>query len=265
MNGTQSRVKSWSFSFVATLVALVMLAFGGQLLFSGWYSSTDGGIHRFHEVAWGVIEGAVIFTALAVQIRPRGRKVAPMQQALGGGLALFVVMVATREFDAFTGVVLLLLVFLAVIHPDRSVVFRSIRPTDGRLTLLAVVAAVPLLAYAGNEIGHHLNASSGDPHAELAHYAGTAAAALAIPLVALVASFRTQGYRIALWSAGSGAVILGIASIAFPEQSSSLGLPLGLLSAIWGAGFVIVGLTRNQAEVGPPRVRPGSRPTLRSP
>jgi hypothetical protein len=94
---------------------------------------------------------------------------------------------------------------------------------DGKLTALSLVAAVPLWAYAFNEVSRHLNAATGDPHADLAHYAGTAAAAIAIPLAGLVASFRTPGSKLSLWCAGLGAISLGTAGIVFPDQSSSIG------------------------------------------
>jgi purine-cytosine permease-like protein len=117
---------------------------------------------------------------------------------------LIAVMVIGRTFDPFTGVFILLVVALLFLHLGRSDVFRTARPVDGKLTVLALVAAVPLWAYAFSEISRHLNAPAGDPHADLAHYAGTAAAAIAIPLVGLVASFRTPGSTLSLWCAGLG-------------------------------------------------------------
>ena len=230
-----------TFTAVASLLSLVMLMFGGQLLVSGWFSSMDGGIHRFHEIAWGVIEGIILFAALAVQIRHGHRKVGHIQQVLAGTIALIAVMVMGRSFDPFTGVFILLVGVLLFLHPARSDVFRTARPVDGKLTALSLVAAVPLWAYAFNEISRHLSAPAGDPHADLAHYAGTAAAAIAIPLVGLVASFRTPGSRLSLWCAGLGAVTLGAAGVIFPDQSSSVGIVWGAAAVAWGIIFSVVG------------------------
>lgn len=101
--------------------------------------------------------------------------------------------------------------------------------------------AVPLWAYAFNEVSRHLNAATGDPHADLAHYAGTAAAAIAIPLAGLVASFRTPGSKLSLWCAGLGAISLGTAGIVFPDQSSSIGSIWGVTAIVWGVTFAAVG------------------------
>lgn len=238
-----------TFTAIAGLLSLVMLMFGGQLLVSGWFSSTDGGIHHFHEIAWGVIEGIVLFAALAVQIRRSHRKVGHIQQVLAGAITLLAVMVLERSFDAFTGVFILLVGVLLFLHPARSDVFRTVRPVDRKLTALSLVAAVPLWAYAFNEVTRHLNAATGDPHADLAHYAGTAAAAIAIPLVGFVASFRAPGSTLSLWCAGLGAITLGIAGIVFPDQSSSFGSVWGVGAIVWGVTFSAVGAhARNSAD-----------------
>jgi hypothetical protein len=230
-----------TFTAVTGLLSLVMLMFGGQLLVSGWFSSTDGGIHRFHEIAWGVIEGIVLFAALAVQIRRSLRKVGAIQQVAVGAFALLAVMVTARTFDPFTTVFILLVGVLLFLHPARAEVFRTARPVDRKLVTLSLAAAIPLWAYAFNEISRHLNAPAGDPHAELAHYAGTAAAAIAIPLVGLVASLRTPGSRLSLWCAGLAAITLGTAGIVFPDHSSSIGTLWGAVAVAWGVTFAAVG------------------------
>ena len=229
------------FTAVAGLLSLVMLMFGGQLLVSGWFSSTDGGIHRFHEIAWGIIEGILMLSALAVQILRSHRKVGAIQQALVGAFALLAVMVTARTFDPFTTVFILLVGVLLFLHPARADVFRAARPLDRKLMTLSLAAAIPLWAYAINEISQHVNAPAGDPHAELAHYAGTATAAIAIPLVGLVASFRAPGSGLSLWSAGVAAVTLGTAGIVFPNHSSSFGTLWGAAAALWGVTFAAVG------------------------
>jgi hypothetical protein len=198
-------------------------------------------VHRFHEIAWGVIEGIILFAALAVQIRRRHRKVGHIQQVMAGAIALIAVMVTGRMFDPFTGVFILLVGVLLFLHPARRDVFRTARSVDGKLTTLSLVAAVPLWAYAFNEISRHLTAPAGDPHADPAHYAGTAAAAIAIPLAGLVASFRTPGSRLSLWCTGLGAITLGAAGIVFPDQSSSIGIIWGTAAVTWGITFSMVG------------------------
>ena len=183
----------------------------------------------------------VLFTALAVQIRRSQRKVGAIQQVAVGAFALLAVMVMARTFDPFTAVFILLVGVLLFLHPARADVFRTARPVDRKLMTLSLAAAIPLWAYAFNEISRHLNAPPGDPHAELAHYAGTAAAAIAIPLVGLVASFRTPGSRLSLWCTGLAAVAFGTAGLVFPDHSSSIGTLWGATAVVWGVTFSAVG------------------------
>jgi len=222
---------------LASLLALVTLGFGGQLLFSGWSSTMDGGIHRFHEVSWGVIEGIVLLVALVAQLRHSGRRAAHMQQVLAGSLALLVVMAAIQTFDPFTAGFIAIVLVLLALHPEKRDALR-LRDPDRVLVGLASVAAIPMWMYAASEVAHHLAAPATDPHADLAHYAGTAAAAIAIPLVALVASSRRPGASVAALSAGVGAAVLGIAGTVFPNQSSSVGTIGGALAIAWGVAFL---------------------------
>ena len=50
-----------------------------------------------------------------------------------------------------------------------------------------------------------------------------AALALAIVLVSMLAALKTQGWRVAAWSVGASAVILGLASIVLPDAPGAVG------------------------------------------
>ena len=71
----------------------------------------------------------------------------------------------------------------------------------------------------------------------LALHPRRAIAALTLPLLALVAALRTDGFRLVAWTAGTGTVIFGAASALLPEQASSPGAAWGTAVALGRALF----------------------------
>jgi hypothetical protein len=69
--------------------------------------------------------------------------------------------------------------------------------------------------------------AAGDRFAEMA------ALAIALVLVAMLASARTRGWRVSAWSAGAAAVMLGLASIALPEVPGVVGQAWGTPVVAW--------------------------------
>ena len=244
--GTARRV---AFKAVIGLLALVMLAFGGKGVLIGWFSPMDGGIHRWHEIAWGVIEGVIIVTGLVTTLWRTRERVPAMQQVFAGCFALIATMLLARVFDPFTGVFIALVVVAALLHPARRDLLARHGRFDAVLLGLAAVAAVPLVLYALGQIALDNTAPVNDTHASMAHYAGTTAAALGIPLVAAVASLRRTGSAIPRWTAAAAAFTLGAASIIYPTQDSSFGLVWGVAAVAWAVAFVLIG-RRNTAGEG---------------
>lgn len=236
--GTARRV---AFKGLIGLLALVMLGFGGKGIISGWLSAMDGGIHRWHEIAWGVIEGVIIFTGLVAVLWRTRERVPAMQQVFAGCLALIATMLLARVFDPFTGVFIALVAVAALLHPARRELLSMHGRFDPALLGLAAVAAVPLVTYALGQIAVDNAAPANDPHASMAHYAGTTAAALGIPLVAVVASLRRTGSAIPRWTAAAAAFALGAASLIYPAQDSSFGLVWGAAAIAWAGAFALVG------------------------
>jgi len=139
--------------------------------------------------------------------------------------------VSGRSF-LFPGFAVMSLLALAafLLHPaGRSVVrFDRVASVDRRVTGLLVVAAVPLLAYAGVELSKQLGPVN--EHVVFVHYGGMASAALYVVLMGALAIFRQRDWRFATWSADLIAAFVGLASIAYPASASSLGLVGGELS-----------------------------------
>ena len=237
------------------LSALAAALFGGRLLIAGWFATLDGGSHRFHDLSWGVLEGAVILVGLVVSLwRPARRPIA-FQQVGVGVAALLVTMLLIRETDVATFVVMGLIVVAGLLHPARRLLAR-VNPVDAPALLVAALVAAPLVWYAIGEAALHRAGPTDDPHVAMAHYAGTTAAALAVAGLAFLAASRQPGRRLVVVSAATGLAVLGIASLIWPDIASSFGV-LGGVAALAGAAAVLAaGLrpgTASSAERRPRR------------
>jgi hypothetical protein len=105
---------------------------------------------------------------------------------------------------------------------------------------MAVVAFVPAIVYAALEVAKQQSGT--DPvHSGVGHFALMASLAVVLAALAGLAALRTEGWRLPLWSAGLAVVALGLGSIAFPIEASSLGLVGGLVAVAWGVAFIAFG------------------------
>jgi hypothetical protein len=66
-----------------------------------------------------------------------------------------------------------------------------------------------------------------------------AALAIAIVLTALLASFETRGWRIPSWTAGTAAVVFGLASTIHPNHPGTAGQRWGSVAVAGGVLFVL--------------------------
>lgn len=236
-----------------TLLGLSTLAaalFGGRLLIAGWFSTLDGGSHRFHDLSWGVLEGAVILVGLVASLwRPARRPIAFQQVGIGLA-ALLVTMLLIRETDAATFVVMAIIAVAGLLHPSRTLLTR-LGPVDAPALLVAALAGAPLVWYALGQAALHRAGPADDPHVAMAHYAGTTAAALAVTGLAFLAASRQPGRRLVVASTAAGLGVLGLGSVLWPDIPSSFGT-LGGAAALAGAIAVLAaGLRPGVAETGP--------------
>lgn len=232
---TTTRTRRFAYRFLTAVPALLVALFGGRLLIAGWFATADGGSHRLHDLSWGVLEGVVILVGLVASLwRPR-RWPAAYQQVGVGLAALLLTMGLVREGDPATLVVGGVIVIAALLHPAREQLSRF-GPWDRRSLIVALVTAPPLLAYAVGQAALQRGGVSSDPHVEMAHYAGTAAVALALTgMVALSASHR-PGQRIVAASTVVGLAVLGVASLLWPALPSSFGAIGGGVALAAAAG-----------------------------
>jgi hypothetical protein len=195
----------------------------------------------FHFVLTAVLVGAV-----GSGLHPRTRRIAGLQGLLMvPALGLLVSIIAWQGLHSFTFPVFnfalygSIAVVLAVLHPDRGRLLAA-GAFDPELATMAVLALVPLLAYATGQVVQQL--SNAQPvHAVPGHFALSGALAVGLAGLACLAALRTEGWRLPLWSSGLAVIALGIGSAALPSEASSFGLVGGLAAIAWGAAFIWLG------------------------
>jgi len=126
----------------------------------------------------------------------------------------------------------------ALLHPARRDFSRSFSLSRANWVMLAlvIIAAMPLLAFASTNIG--LQGTLTDDHAAQRHYGFMAAFGFTVIGVGLLASLRLTGWRLTAWVAGLLPVLVGLASIVYPDVSSSFSLVWALAAIGWGVAFV---------------------------
>lgn len=238
-----------AFSVVAVLFGLATgFGIGGFFaLVGGWVVTGEEIIHRNHDISWGIITGvltSVPFFAMA--FRP-DRMVAAVQQVLAVSAAFLLGMGLLMRFDPFVLMVPVMALIALALYPKARQVFDT-AGLSRRLATLAVAGGVPLLLFAWGQFGLQRANLPGDEHAEYMHYAGMGILAMALFFTGLIASLKKPGWRVPLWTVGLGTVIYGIASVAYPADSSSGGLLWGTVAILGGLAFIAAGEVEASAE-----------------
>jgi hypothetical protein len=233
----------WSIVVVVTFLGVTVLTLALWLTDPGYTETTPVGDLGFFAL------GAIIALGLASQRRRAEQRVAGLQQAGIGILSLGGAGVIGARIEPAVGAVLLLLVVavLVLLHPSRREILAPGPGVDLPVLALSVLAGIPAIWYATGML--RLAAEAG-PSCFLGQcargdrFAEMAAATVAIVLVGGLAGFHTPGWRLPLWSAGLGAILIGLTSIALTDVTGSLGLGWGSLAVIWGVLFIVIGQRR---------------------
>lgn len=228
--------------FLAVVGALILYAgLMGELLtfvVRGWF--VDPGIHHFHDlVMFGLIWIGIL--GIAAQLyRPDHRVNAVLASSLVM-IPLAVIAIGTNSPIAMMPIVFGAVGLVIVgLHPAGWSILEFDRAVAGNRALggLLVVAAIPLLIYAGDQLVTQFTVS--DEHTALVHYGGIATTACFVLMMGVLTSIRKNDRRFAAWSAGLIAVYIGLASVVYPEQASSVGSAWGFAAILWGLAFVTV-------------------------
>lgn len=220
-------------------LALYGVMMGEMLLFVvfGWMEVP--GIHHVHDFAlFGVIWLGII--GLAAQLyRPDDRVNAVLVSALVM-VPLAVIAVSTGSPIAMMPILFGIIGLVVVaLHPAGRTLLAVRREgaVDKFLLGLLAVAAVPLLVFAADQLLAQYTVA--DEHAVFVHYGAMAVVAGMILIMGGLAIVRTRDRRFAAWSAGLLAAYVGLVSVLYPDQPSSVGVLWGALAILWGGAFLV--------------------------
>jgi hypothetical protein len=240
-------------------VAFTVLAFvfaagalGGLFgigLVIGWFDTDAGGIHRVHDLGFGILFGILLTGALVALARRPERKPSVFLQIVAVAVAALVsgVVSATTGYVVIALVVVVAAAILYVLHPARGTLLRTPGEPSPMMATAAVAGAVPLVWFGLTTARLQRDGPPADPHVQAGHWATMAAMAFALVLVGLLASLRLRGWRFTAWCAGLGAAVYGLASIVFHRFPSvpipypgSEGVGWGLVALLGGLAFIAV-------------------------
>jgi plastocyanin len=225
---------------LAGVIGLMVLLMQLQPGFLGMGHFRDPS-HRTHELTYSFLFGVAIVGILA-QLRLPSKNVAAMLMALVPWVGLLLAAVLSADAGVILSTERMLVavgtVMAAVLHPAGRTYLQSFSVSRvNRLMLaLVIIAAVPLLLFAFTNI--ELQRSLLDDHAAQAHYGFMAAFGFTVIVLGVLASLRPDGWWLAAWVAGVLPVLLGLTSLVYPDNSSSLDAAWALAAIAWGIVFV---------------------------
>lgn len=227
----------WAASLV---VVFGVGSFGLISLVIGWFETVHGVAGPVTDLGYGALVGIILTMGLLLQLRAPDGKIAGLQQA---ALVIPALLIGSAfASDAQNVVPALILVpavgILLALHPARAKFLRRGAGLSPKLLAITVLGAIPLSAYA-LDMGAEARDLTGPPH-HVQRLSTMAALAIGIVLVGLLASLRTQGWRIPAWSAGAAAIVFGLASIVFPDQRGAEGRGWGGMAIAGGVLFIAV-------------------------
>lgn len=243
MNRSVSRPRRIAFTiWTALLVLLFGIAFFGLTsLAIGWFGELEGTAGPVTEIGYGALVGIILTGGLASQLRHPDARIAGIQQAaiVIPSLAIGSLMAADSQNAEQLFMLVPALGVLWALHPARGQLLQPPMRISRWLLGLALVGAVPLIAYA-LAMGADAQEVTGPPH-HIQRLSWMAGLAIAIELTALLAALGTPGRRIPTWSAAMALTFLGIVSAVFPDHPGSLGLGWGAAAILGGLLFASVG------------------------
>lgn len=245
--GARSIRRTVFFIYAATLSLVFSLLFIGTtaLTIGMWMAHQNALTTPVSDLSFFALGVIIVGMGFAVQMRNPERKIAGIQQAVLGLLALLIAGLIGNRIEPLVGALVFLgaTALLVALHPARRQFFKLGQGLSAKLSTMSLLAAIPAVWYVTTMLimARHAGPSCffgrcpyGDRLAEMA------ALTIAIVLVSLLSALKTQGWRVAAWSAGASAVILGVMSIVLPDAPGAVGHTWGALTALWGVLFVVV-------------------------
>ena len=250
--------RTW-FSVLAVFFALVfgLLLFGWIGLVGGWFMTGNDQIHRVHNIgSSGVATGILVALPLLI-VSWRRDDVALLQMLGVAAIATVIGSVLSLDwvFLIYVAILAVPVVVLLAIARDWK---RYVAPGAGlapELLVAAIVAAPFWSVFALTMARLQRAGPAEDPHVSMHHWTGMAIMAVGLVLMLVLASMRTEGWRIVAWLTGLGSVVYGVSSIVFATYPgsdvpypSSEGSLWGTLAIVWGVAIVALTERRARAE-----------------
>jgi hypothetical protein len=225
---------------VVLVLAFGVAFFGLTSLVIGWFATREGIAGPVTELGYGALFGLILTMGVLVQLRAPERKIAGIQQAALVLPAVLVGAAMASDAQALQSAAIFApaIGILLALHPARGEFLRRGSSFSPSLLGIAVLGAVPLIGYA-RAMGDQARQVVGPPH-HILRLSTMASLAIAILLVALLAAARTGGWRIPAWSAGTAALVFGLASTIFPDHPGAAGRVWGFVAVAGGLLFVAV-------------------------
>jgi len=237
-----SRRRRQAFTLWAALLVVLFgfIFFGLTSLVIAWFGDLEGVAGPVTEVGYGALVGVILTVGIASQLRHPEDRIAGLQQAALVIPALAAGSLLARDSQNVEELIFLVpaLGVLWVLHPARGALVRPPTRISPRLAGIALLGAIPLVAYA-LAMGTAAQELTGPPH-HVQRLSWMAALAVAIELTALLAALRTPGWRIPTWSAAMAVMLFGAASVLFPYHPASVGSAGGALAIGGGLLFIAV-------------------------
>jgi hypothetical protein len=216
--------------------------------------------HYLTETGWGLTYLVLVAVPLLVLVVRPGSTVALAELAVVGlSLAVGAILAGSPAH---------LLPALGVLATAGLVAAlgRPLTPLGGArpvpvTTLLSGVALLPAAAYAWD-----MARATENPEETwgLDHYPTQAGFALAVVLVALLASYAAGGSRRSAWlpalTAALCATWMGTLSLVWPERLGSLGTWWGVVAVVWGIAIAALATVGARTVTPPARARPAGPP-----
>jgi hypothetical protein len=215
----------------------------------GWFDSDEAGIHRVHDIGFGVLYGVLVTIAFwALTWRPETKPSVFLQVVVTAVAVVIGALVSTDPgYLTIAAILLVAAAILLALHPAREEILRPKARFSMPMGVFAVAGAVPLVWFGSTAARLQRTGPPNDPHVSQGHWTTMASMAFGLVLVGLLASARIRGWRITAWSAGIGAAVYGLASIVFHRfpgtnvrYAGSEGIGWGLVALIGGLAFVAV-------------------------
>ena len=207
-------------------------------------------IHAVHNAIVVSLIAVLTVPALVIVARRPTDAAPELLVLLGLAVAGAVAMLVSLTPDPFIVPVLVLIVVLWALAPDRSGGVPAGR-WSVPMALLVIGGAILLVPYGLENAGLQRSDSSSE-HARFFHWVESAFHVAGILVLGAFAAWQPAGYRIATWCAGIGLVILGLASAVFPGFASALGAPWSWLAVAGGLAFIALGEWERRRSVRPP-------------